>query len=67
MKNTINLEAHNCTALSNDELVEIIGGSFWSDFKDGFLAGVTAAITLVEKVVDFFTPDTPTPPTPAQK
>jgi len=49
MKNTINLKANNCIALSNDELVEIMGGSWsWAEFKEGFIKGCKDAADFIK-------------------
>ena len=38
MKN-LNLEEYRVSELTSDEMQDIIGGNWWSEFRDGFVEG----------------------------
>ena len=50
MKN-LNLVEYSVSELTSDEMQDIIGGNWWSDFKEGFVEGFTFALNLFKELL----------------
>jgi len=45
------LNNYSFDSLSDEEMALITGGTWWSDFRDGFTEGFTAAVGLVKALL----------------
>ena len=50
MKN-FNLAEYRVSELTSDEMQDIIGGNWWTEFRDGFVEGFTWAFDLFKEAL----------------